>query len=182
MFEMLRSGFGKSCLSGSKIFEWYSHFNSGCWSFKHHPRQGRPSTYHTDEILAHVQEIIHADRCMTIREVAEDIGISIGICHKKITEDLHERQVTEKLMPHFLTKDLKDEQLSICTDLRERAKNDANLMSSIMTGDEHLVHEYGLETFVILVANTIISSTEEGITSPTGQIQYQDHVDCVLQR
>jgi histone-lysine N-methyltransferase SETMAR len=144
--EMLQTAFGESCLSRSKTFEWYSRFKSGLRSFEDGPRQGRPSTSHTDEFVARVQEMIRADRRLTIREVADDIGISIGTCHKIVNEDLHMRRVSAKLVPRHLTEDQKDDRLSICTNLLEIAKNDANFMSSIITGDESWVYGYDPET------------------------------------
>ena len=59
--EMLQAAFGESCLSRSKTFQWYSHFKSGRRSFEDDPRPGRPSTSHTEEIVACVREIIRAD-------------------------------------------------------------------------------------------------------------------------
>ena len=98
-YEMLQAAFGESCLSRSKTFEWYSRFKSGCRSFEDDPRPGRPSTSHTEETVARVREIIHADRCLTIREVAEEVGIAFGMCQKILTEDLRMRCATVKFVP-----------------------------------------------------------------------------------
>ena len=86
-YEMLQAAFGESCLSRSKTFEWYFHFKSGRRSFEDDPRPGRPPTSHTEETMACVQEIIHADRLLTIREVAEEVRIAFGTCQKILTED-----------------------------------------------------------------------------------------------
>ena len=99
-YEMLQAAFGESCLSQSKTFEWYSHFKSGR-SFENDPRPGRPSTSHTKETVAHVREIIRADRRLTIREVAEEFRIAFGTCQKILTEDLRMRRVTAKFVPRL---------------------------------------------------------------------------------
>ena len=112
-YEMLQAAFGESCLSRSKTFEWYSHFKSGHQSFKDNPRPGRPSTSHTKETVARVREIICADRCLTIREVAEEVRIVFGTCQKILTEDLRMRHVTAKFVPRLLTAEQKDSRLSI---------------------------------------------------------------------
>jgi hypothetical protein len=78
-YEMLQAAFGESCLSRSKTFEWYSCFQNGRRSFEDDPRPGRPSTSHTEETVARVREIVRADRRLTIREVAEDVGIAYEI-------------------------------------------------------------------------------------------------------
>jgi len=60
-YEMLQAALGESCLSRSKTFEWYFRFKSGCRSFEDDPRRGRPSTSHTEKIVARVREIIRPD-------------------------------------------------------------------------------------------------------------------------
>jgi len=72
---------------------------------------GRPPP--TPRRLAHVREIIHADRCLTIREVAEDVGIAFGMCQKILTEDLQMRRVSAKFVPRLLTAEQKDNRMSI---------------------------------------------------------------------
>ena len=66
-YEMLQAAFGESCLSRSKTFEWYSRFKSGRRSFEDDPCPGRPSTSHTEESVAHMREIIRADRHLSQR-------------------------------------------------------------------------------------------------------------------
>ena len=141
-YVMLQAASGESCLSRSKTFEWYSCFKSGRQSFEDNPRPGRPSTPHTEETVARVREIISADRCLTIREVAEEVRIAFGMCQKILTEDLRMRRVTAKFVPCLLTAEQKDDRVSVCTDLRDRAQNDPNFMSSVTAGDECWVYGY----------------------------------------
>jgi len=145
-YEMLQATFGESCLSRSKTFEWYSRFKSGRRSFEDDPGPGRPSTSHTEETVAHVREIIRADRCLTIREVAEEVRIAFGTCQKILTEDVQMRRVTAKFVPRLLTAEQKDNRRSVCTDLCDQAQNDPNFMSSVITGDECWVYGYDPET------------------------------------
>ena len=120
-YYMLQAAFRESYLSRSKTFEWYSRFKSGRRSFEDDPRPGRPSTSHTEETVARVREIIRADRRLTIREVAEEVRIAFGTCQKILTEDLRMRCVTAKFVPRLQTAEQKDDRVSICTDLRDRA-------------------------------------------------------------
>ena len=178
-YEMLHAAFGDSCRSRSKTFEWYSRFNSGRRSFEDDPRPGRPSTSHTEETVARVREIIRADRRLTIREVAEEVRIAFGMCQKILTEDLRMRCVTAKSVPCLLSAEQKDDHVSVCTDLRDQAQNDPNFMSSLITGNECWVYGYepGNKANILPVVHIIISLTEE---SAAGEVQYQDHIDCVL--
>ena len=56
------------------------------------------------------------------------------------------RRVTVKFVPRLLTAEQKDDYMSVCTDLHDRAQNDPNFMSSVITGNECWVYEYDLET------------------------------------
>ena len=56
------------------------------------------------------------------------------------------RHVTAKFVPRLLTAEQKDDRVLICTDLRDRAQNDPNFMSSVITGDECWVYGYDPET------------------------------------
>lgn len=46
------------------------------------------TTSQTDEIVARVREIIHADRHLIVREVEEGIGIAAATCHAILREDI----------------------------------------------------------------------------------------------
>ena len=56
------------------------------------------------------------------------------------------RRVTAKFVPCLLTAEQKDDRVSICTDLRDRAQNDPTFISSVITGDECWVYGYDPET------------------------------------
>ena len=92
-----------------------------------------------------MHEIIRTDRRLTIREVAEEVRIAFGTCQKILTEDLRMRCVTAKFVPRLLTAEQKDDRVSICTDLHDRAQNDSTFMSSVNTGDECWIYGYDPE-------------------------------------
>jgi len=93
-----------------------------------------------------VREITRADRRLTIREVAEEVRIAFGTYQKILSEDLRMKRVTPKFVPRLLTAEQKDDRVSICTDLRDRAQNEPKFMSAVITGDECWVYEYDSET------------------------------------
>jgi len=83
---------------------------------------------------------------MSIREVAEDVGIAFSTCQKILTEELQVRHVSAKFVSRLLTAERKDDCMSFCTDLPERAQNKPNFMSSVTTSDEIWVYGYDPET------------------------------------
>jgi len=38
--------------------------------------------------LARIQELVHQDRCQTIHDIAEEVGIGYGTCQRVLTEEL----------------------------------------------------------------------------------------------
>ena len=93
-----------------------------------------------------MREIIHADRRLTIREVAEEVRIAFGTCQKILTEDLRMRHVTAKFVPRLLTAEQMNDRVSVCTELRNWSQYDPNFMFSVITGDKCWVYGYELET------------------------------------
>jgi hypothetical protein len=53
-----------------------------------------------------VKSIIHANHRLTVQEVAEEVGIFIGLCLTILTEDLGMHWVSAKFVPRLLTDDL----------------------------------------------------------------------------
>jgi hypothetical protein len=71
-----------------------------------------------------------------------DVGIAFGTCQKIMTEEMQKRRVSAKFVSRLLTAEQRDDRVSICTDLRERAQNDPNFMSLVITSDECWVYGY----------------------------------------
>ncbi|UYV73491.1 hypothetical protein LAZ67_10003698 [Cordylochernes scorpioides] len=61
----------------------YKMFSEGREDVNDEERAGRPSTSTTDEKINEVEKIILANRRITVREVDEDLNISIGSCHAR---------------------------------------------------------------------------------------------------
>jgi len=52
--------------------------------------------------------VIRGNRRLTVREFADEVGISIGSCHQIFTEKLQMRRVRAKFVPRLLTDDQKE--------------------------------------------------------------------------
>ena len=97
-WKMLQQAFGDKCMSQTQCFEWCSHFRTGRTSMDEDPRSGRPSTSTDDVHIDAVRDLILQNRCLTIREIAEDVGISFGSCQAILTEKLNMRCVAAKFV------------------------------------------------------------------------------------
>ncbi|XP_027849961.2 protein GVQW3-like [Aphis gossypii] len=101
-YTMIKTAFGDDSLSRSVTFEWFIRFKDSRQSIKDDPRSGRPSTSRNDDV-ANIYEKVRNDRRLTVRELANEAGISIGSCHEILTEKLQMRRVAAKFVPRMLT-------------------------------------------------------------------------------
>jgi hypothetical protein len=109
-------------------------------------RPGRPSTARYEQKVVQVREKIRTDRCLTIREIAEEVNISFGSYQGILTEDLAMRCVAAKFVPRLLSDDQKFRRLEVCEELKQRVEMEPHFMSRIITGDETWVYGYDPET------------------------------------
>ena len=68
-------------------------------------RPRRPSTSTSNENTEAVKKIVMENRQITIREVAENVGISIGSCHAMFSNILGLKRVAAKFVPKLLNSD-----------------------------------------------------------------------------
>lgn len=85
---MIRRVYGGNSLSRTQCYEWFRRFKSGRESIEDDHRSGRPSTSTDDSHVSQIDEIVHSNRRLTIREMSDDCGISFGSCQRIWTEHL----------------------------------------------------------------------------------------------
>lgn len=73
---MLIVAYGKAILDQYTVYRSYILFSESQEDVYNKERAGRPSTSTIDEIIDEVMKII-----ITVRAVAENLNISIGLCH-----------------------------------------------------------------------------------------------------
>ena len=66
--------------------------------------------------------VIRGNRHLTVREVADEVGISIGSCHQIFTEKLQMRRVSAKFVPRLLTDDQKENHDEISQEMLSQCK------------------------------------------------------------
>jgi len=90
-FEMLKQAFGDSCMSRSRIFEWFGRFKFGRTSTSKDDRSGRPCTATTPSKVEQVQAAVNQELCR--------IGIGYGSCQRILTEQLNLLWIAAKIVP-----------------------------------------------------------------------------------
>ena len=102
MCTILTKVYGKSAMSKTRVYEWYKRFQDDREDVEDDERPGCLSTSTTDENVEKVKEMVINDRRITIREVADDVGISIGSCHAIFSNALGMKRVAAKFVPKLL--------------------------------------------------------------------------------
>ena len=77
-FQLLNKAYGKDCMSRTQCYEWFKHFKEGRMLVSEDPKPGHPSTSTNDDHVKSVCAVIHGNRHLTVQEVADEVGISIG--------------------------------------------------------------------------------------------------------
>ncbi len=81
VLEMLSNASGESTASKTRIYKWDNSFQDACEDIEDEECMGHPSTT-IDENVKKMEKMIMKGHRITVREVADDVGISIGSCHK----------------------------------------------------------------------------------------------------
>ena len=74
-FEMLIAAFSESTMSRTQVQSWSKRFKEAREDVNNNARPGRPSTSTTDENIDAVKKMILDNHRITIREVADDVGL-----------------------------------------------------------------------------------------------------------
>ncbi|XP_049516978.1 histone-lysine N-methyltransferase SETMAR-like [Dermacentor silvarum] len=133
-------------MSSTQIKEWYNRFKDGRTSVESEPRAGRPSTCRNDQVIPEVNAVVMRDRRVTIREIAEEVGISTFSADSFMTEDLAMKRVAAKFMPKLLTVEQKQLRVEVSQDMQDSTNSDPDFMNTTITGDESWVNGYDPET------------------------------------
>ena len=112
----LNSVLGDNALLGATIYRWIAEFQRGWKSTEDEHRSGRPVDVCTDENVRHVNDMITADRRLTVRYVAACLKLSDSATHHVITNALGFNKVCARWVPRMLTPDKKQVRLATSRD------------------------------------------------------------------
>jgi hypothetical protein len=123
-----------------------------------------------------VSSLILENRRLTVREIADEVGVSTGSAHSVVTEDLHMCRVVAKFVPKLLSQELC---LEVAQDMLECANGDPEFLKAVITGDETWVYGYDQknEGAVVTVEAFFIPKAKK---CKTGAEQSQGAADCFL--
>ncbi|XP_077416144.1 protein GVQW3-like [Vanacampus margaritifer] len=90
---LLQQVYGDETMSRSRVFEWCKRFKEGREDVEDDPRSGRPTTSRTEANVERVRQMLSGDRRLTVRLIANELGINRDNVWKIITEDLAMQKV-----------------------------------------------------------------------------------------
>ena len=95
------------------------------------PMPGHHSTSTNDDHVKTVCAVIHGNRHLTVQEVADEVGISIGSLHQIFTEKYQQHCVSAKFVPRLLTDDQKENHVEISQELLANANGNKNFLRTL---------------------------------------------------
>ena len=129
--------YGDSSPSFSTIKKWAAEFKRGRTSLEDDPREGRPKSATTPEIIEQVHDMVLDDRRIKVREIAETIGISKERVGYILLEELHMKKLCARWVPRLLTADQKRIRMKISEQCLGRFnKNKTDFVHRFITMDE----------------------------------------------
>ena len=147
-FAMLNTAYGDVAMKRATCFRWHKRFKNGRLSVEDDERSGRSSTSTDDPHIDEINTLVRVNRRLTVRELTEECGISVGSCQSILTEELKVHRVAAKFVPHLMTSDQQAHRVQVIQDLLDHSENDKEFLSKIITGDESWVYGYDMETKV----------------------------------
>ena len=99
----MKETYGDDAPSYDLVKRWHREFKLGRKSVETAPRPGRPPSAIDEASVRQVETAILEDRRITIRQIAQEVKISIGSVETIIHEHLHMQKVSARWIPRLLT-------------------------------------------------------------------------------
>ena len=136
MLQLIKHVYEDDALGCSAVFKWHQRFSQGRDSLEDDQRMGWSPTDRTERKIEEVATVVRANCSQSIEDIAAEVVVSHGTCHKILTDDLKMSRVTQQRVPRILTQDQHDDRMTICGDLISTADQDRTILKCIITGDE----------------------------------------------
>lgn len=147
IFEELQSTLADNAPSYSSVAYWCAEFKRGRTACNDDTRSGRPTTAATQENIKKIEEIVKADRRVTIRYLAEILKLSFGTIQFILTRTLKFKKVAARWVPRMLTDAQKKSRVDISKlNLAIIEEDPDSFCARFVTVDETWVHHFDPET------------------------------------
>ena len=104
---LLTVAYGEYAMKKSSVFERHKRFKVGR-DVQDEPRRGQPKTQRTAAKVDRVRTLLHSDRRLGVRVIAEESNTNMETVPQIVKEDLGMGKISEKIMLRVLTHDQKN--------------------------------------------------------------------------
>ncbi|VVC36258.1 Winged helix-turn-helix DNA-binding domain [Cinara cedri] len=108
-YDKLVKVFGDKALSRAQVFRWHKIFKNGRESVGDEPRSRRPVEVRTDNNVQRVRTLVHQDRRLTVRMLADELNLKRETVRKILTDDLSMKKLCAKMVPKNLSACLQED-------------------------------------------------------------------------
>jgi hypothetical protein len=74
---MLMQVYGDNAMKITAVYKWVICFSEGRESVTNKERKRRPATSRTEDNIAKIRQIVHENRRLTVRSIAEQVNIDV---------------------------------------------------------------------------------------------------------
>ena len=99
-------------------YDWFIRFKAGRTSIEENPRPCLSSTSISNDKIDEVRTMLCT---LTVCEIAEELGISVGICHEMLIGKLNMHRISATFVLRLLSDDNKENRVNIKQELLYRA-------------------------------------------------------------
>jgi hypothetical protein len=141
---LVLKAYGNEALNRSNAFRWYSRFRDGRKLVEDEERGGRTKSTRNEVNIATVVGLFKNDGRIASRMITESLNIPKTVVLRILKEDLGNRKLCARFVPHPLTPEQREDRVTSCQDIIAVA--DADNFFLIITGDETWCFAYDPET------------------------------------
>ena len=111
--KLLQEVCGDNMMSRACLFEWHWRFKTRRKEVEDDHRSGRSFTSRTDENVEVVRQKVWSDCRLTVRMIADELGMNSERVWRIITEDLGMRKICAKMVPRLLNEGQKKQRVQV---------------------------------------------------------------------
>ena len=147
IIETLQTVYKDDALNKTCVYKWIERCRDDREAVEDDEGRGRPTTSKNNEKVDFVRNLVKEDGRLTVYQIAETVGISVGSAHSILHDDL----CLTKLSARWVPKALRPNQLNLRNELTTAIllkieEDEDRFFDRIITGDETWVYQYDPET------------------------------------
>jgi histone-lysine N-methyltransferase SETMAR len=121
---LVQKAYGNEALNRSNVFRWYSRFREGRELVENDESGGRPKLTRTEVNIAAVADLAKNDLRMASRIIAKSWKFLKNVVLRILKVDLGKRKLCARFVPHCLTPEQREDQVTSCQDIIAMADAD----------------------------------------------------------